>query len=44
MKHLGMWTGAIEERFTNIIKDMKERMSDTEDTVEEMDALVKERR
>lgn len=42
MENLGTLTGTTEASLTNRIQDMKERISGNEDTIEEMDTVVKE--
>ena len=42
MKNLGKQTGTTETSITNRIKEIKERISDTEDTIEEINSLIKE--
>ena len=42
MENLGKWTEITESRITNRIQDIEERISDSEDTIEKINALVKE--
>ena len=42
MEKLGKWTGTTETSITNRIQEIEERISDTEDTIEEIDSLIKE--
>ena len=42
MENLGKWTGTIETSITNRIEEIEGRISVTEDTIEEIDSLVKE--
>ena len=41
MENLGKWTENTDTCITNRIQNMEERVSDFEDTIEEIDALVK---
>lgn len=41
MKILGTWTGISETSLANRIQEMEDKISDTEDTIEEMDTSVK---
>ena len=41
MENLGKWTGT-ETSITNRIQEIEERISGTEDTIEERDSLIKE--
>lgn len=40
-ENFGIWTGTTETSFINRIQQMEERISGTEDTIEEMDSPVK---
>ena len=42
MENLGKWIGTAETSITNRIQEIEERISDTEDTVEEINSLIKE--
>ena len=42
MENLGKWTGTTETSITNRIQEIEERISDTEDTIEEIKSLIKE--
>jgi uncharacterized coiled-coil protein SlyX len=41
MENLGKGTGSTDANITNRIQEMEERISDIEDTIEEMNILVK---
>jgi hypothetical protein len=43
MKNLGKQTGTTDTSITNKIREMEERISGTEDIIEETDKLVKEK-
>ena len=42
MQNLGKWTENTETNITNRIQEIEERISDTEDTTEEINSLIKE--
>jgi uncharacterized coiled-coil protein SlyX len=42
MENLGKWTGATDASITNRIQEMEEKISGSEDTLEEIDISVKE--
>ena len=42
MKTLGKKTGTSETSITNRIQEIEERISNTEDTIEEINSLIKE--
>ena len=42
MENLGKWTETTESSITNRIQEIEERISDSEDTIEKINALVKE--
>ena len=42
IENLETWTGASEVSFTNQIKEMEDRISGIEDTIEEINTPVKE--
>ena len=42
MENLGKWIGTAETSITNRIQEIEERISNTEDTVEEINSLIKE--
>ena len=42
MENLGKWTGTTETSITNRIQEIEERISGTEDSIEEIDSLIKE--
>ena len=42
MEKLGKWTETTESSITNRIQEIEERISDSEDTIEKMNALIKE--
>ena len=42
MENLGKWTGTTETSITNRIQEIEERISGTEDTIEEIDSFIKE--
>ena len=42
MENLGKWIGTTETNITNRIQEIEERISGTEDSIEEIDSLVKE--
>ena len=43
MENLGKWTGTTEASITNRVQEIEKRISGTEDTIEEIDSLVKEK-
>ena len=42
MENLGKLTGTTETSITNRIQEIEKRISDTEDTIEEINSLIKE--
>ena len=44
MENLGKQTGTTKTSITNRIQEIEERISGTEDTIEEIDTLVKEKK
>ena len=41
MENLDKWTGTTASSITNRVQEMEERISDVEDTSEEMDSSIK---
>ena len=42
MENLGIWSETTEENIYNRIQEVEERISGVQDTIEEIDSLVKE--
>ena len=42
IENLGKWTGTTETSTTNRIQEIEERISNTKDTIEEINSLIKE--